>query len=349
MATHTQTEVVAKKRKLIPVEGALGEPSAKRSKTEKQSRKDKKEKKKDKGKAREEDGQFKVVQATMALSIPPIFANTLTAGAEEMLDSMVMRYIPALQGVVLSHSNLQFLDSAATIKADCPFSNIHVGFEATVWCPQIGMKLSGRVNLSSPDHISLLVHRTFNVSIPRRHIPTDNWEFEYGPAENDPEFGAAAAEDDQIADGGAAETSTVEGSGRWVHKITGMTLGGSSGELEFTVIGLTIANQMLSLVGSIQPDPFFVEDEYSHLLESHSGDNFAAASPVDDNAVAALLDDPPSDSEDEEPFDTLNRISNKAIAEEVQRKAEAEESKAEKKRKRKAETDKAASGKKSKS
>jgi hypothetical protein len=27
------------------------------------------------------------------------------------------------------------------------------------------------------------------VSIPRHHIPADQWEFEYGPAENDPEFG----------------------------------------------------------------------------------------------------------------------------------------------------------------
>jgi hypothetical protein len=27
------------------------------------------------------------------------------------------------------------------------------------------------------------------VSIPQHHIPADQWEFEYGQAENDPEFG----------------------------------------------------------------------------------------------------------------------------------------------------------------
>jgi DNA-directed RNA polymerase I subunit RPA43 len=51
------------------------------------------------------------------------------------------RYIPAFQGVVLAHSDLQFLEKTATIKADCPFSVCKVGFDATVWSPHIGMKL----------------------------------------------------------------------------------------------------------------------------------------------------------------------------------------------------------------
>ena len=92
----------------------------------------------------------------------------------------------------------------------------------------------GKVNLCSPDHVSLLVHRTFNVSIPRHHIPTDNWEFEYGPAENDPEFGGEAAGGLEV-DGETSET--VERCGRWVHKLTGEKLGGEEGNLEFTVIG----------------------------------------------------------------------------------------------------------------
>ncbi|KAJ7594854.1 hypothetical protein C8J56DRAFT_927787 [Mycena floridula] len=170
-----------------------------------------------------------------------------------MLDSMVMRYIPALQGVVLSHSNLTFLQNTATINGACPFLICDVGFDATIWSPAIAMKLTGKVNLCSPDHISLLVHRTFNASIPRHHIQTDEWEFEYGPAENDPEFGPAANEE---LEDGEAEKVFGESSGKWVHKITGDTLGGEDGYLEFTVIGLTVANEMLSVVGSLQSDPF---------------------------------------------------------------------------------------------
>ena len=51
------------------------------------------------------------------------------------------RYIPALEGVVLAHQNLRFLDPRATVKADCPFANCRVGFEATVWSPCVGMRL----------------------------------------------------------------------------------------------------------------------------------------------------------------------------------------------------------------
>lgn len=102
---------------------------------------------------------------------------------------------------------------------------------AIVFTRMISPHVVGRMSLSSPDHISLLLHRTFNVSIPRHHIPVDEWEFEYGPAENDPEFGVGMEE------GEAGKVDGGSGGGRWVHKLTGVNLGDSSGELEFTVVG----------------------------------------------------------------------------------------------------------------
>ncbi|KAF9531585.1 hypothetical protein CPB83DRAFT_867962 [Crepidotus variabilis] len=194
----------------------------------------------------EANSQFHILNTTLVLSVPPVFAADPRGGAQELLDSMLMRYIPSLQGVLLAHSNLNFINSTAKIHADCPFLICNVLFDATVWSPKIGYTLAGKINLSSPDHVALLVHKTFNVSIPRRHIPVDTWEFEQGPAENDPEFGN---KDEQEED----ENST---SGRWVHKLTGEPLGGRNSSLEFTVIGFTVANEMLSLLGSIQPDPF---------------------------------------------------------------------------------------------
>ena len=65
---------------------------------------------------------------------------------------------------------------------------------------------AGRIKLCSPDHIAILIHRTFNVSIPRHHIPTDNWEFEYGaleeeedktPNSNDPNTATADSQENQ--------------------------------------------------------------------------------------------------------------------------------------------------------
>ncbi|KAJ7925219.1 hypothetical protein B0H13DRAFT_1975542 [Mycena leptocephala] len=211
-----------------------------------------KSKSKDKGKARESDAEaeFQTVKASLVVSVPPIFASNPHAGVQEMLDSMIMRYIPALRGVVLAHSNLSFLKKTASITADCPFLVCNIQFDATVWSPHVGMKLVGKINLCSPDHISLLLHRTFNVSIPRHHIPTDEWEFEHELADVDSVDAASEADSPNDPDG--------EG-GKWVHKITGKRLGGKNGYLEFVVIGLTVANEMLSLVGSIQHDPFSSE------------------------------------------------------------------------------------------
>ena len=94
-------EQKAKKRK----HAGEGEPTPKRSKTEKDKLKQKGATnvnevvaKKDKGK-RKADGEFSVVQAELALSIPPVFASNLRAGAEEMLDSMVMRCDTCLRSI----------------------------------------------------------------------------------------------------------------------------------------------------------------------------------------------------------------------------------------------------------
>ncbi|THH00752.1 hypothetical protein EW026_g1827 [Hermanssonia centrifuga] len=300
------SEQKTKKRKHAVAENlAAGEPSSKRSKTEKMKEKGKSkenEKQKDRGKGRA-DGQFNVVQASLALSIPPVFANNLRVGAEEMLDSMVMRYIPALQGVVLAHDNLRFLTSTATVKADCPFTNCRVSFDATTWSPHIGMKL-------------------------------DQWEFEYGPAENDPEFGMDADVEVEGAEEDTTATQETEDSGRWVHKLTGAKLGGADGHLELTVVGLTIANQMLSLIGSIQLDPFSPEHVPDHTIAVASTRQRPAESAPNVDDVEILEE--ASDSDDEDTFEALGRLGDEAAAKEAKRKTnEAEAEKKERKRKRK--------------
>ncbi|KDQ27825.1 hypothetical protein PLEOSDRAFT_1065164 [Pleurotus ostreatus PC15] len=193
--------------------------------------------KKDKGKAKEvEESEFRIVKTTLTVSISPIFASNPRIGVEELLDSMVMRYIPALEGVVLSHSNLSFIQDTGIIKGDSPYLICDVAFDAVIWSPRVGMKITGKVNLCSPDHISLLVHRTFNVSIPRRHIPINDWEFEYGPAENDPEFGAVSQDADEEKQD-ASEDASKGHSGRWIHKLTSEMVGGESGFISFVVVG----------------------------------------------------------------------------------------------------------------
>ena len=77
-------------------DAAPSEPSSKRSKKEKDKDTKKHTKAKvvqDKGKGRATDDAFRVVRASLSLSVPPYFATDLRGGVEEMLDSMLMRCV----------------------------------------------------------------------------------------------------------------------------------------------------------------------------------------------------------------------------------------------------------------
>lgn len=147
--------------------------------------------------------------------------------------------------------------------------------------------LVGKVNLCSPDHISLLVHRTFNVSIPRHHIPTDEWDFEYGPAENDPEYGQSAQENnnEMVADDMTKKQNSDSG-GKWVRRITGHRIGNKDGFLEFTVVGCVVhtfiketnlpcaqidSGKRNALLTWINPArPIFSRTHHSHTIKERS-------------------------------------------------------------------------------
>ena len=87
----------------------------------------------------------------------------------------------------------------------------------------------GKVTLCSPDHISLLVHHTFNVTIPREYI--DRQTFKY-------------ASD-------SATDSSGSGGGRWIHTSSTQVLAELNREVDFTVMERNTANGMLTLTGSI--------------------------------------------------------------------------------------------------
>lgn len=88
MSQHSEHKT--KKRKHAAAAVADEQPSLKRTKTEKAKKDKSKSKEERKGKAAP-DSQFRVIEASLPLSIPPVFATNLRAGAEEMLDSMLMR------------------------------------------------------------------------------------------------------------------------------------------------------------------------------------------------------------------------------------------------------------------
>ena len=72
------------KRKHKTADAKTAQPSKKLKKTEPV-------KPNDKGKGR--DREFQLVTSSMVVSVPPVFAGNPRAGVEEMLDSLIMRYV----------------------------------------------------------------------------------------------------------------------------------------------------------------------------------------------------------------------------------------------------------------
>lgn len=138
------------------------------------------------------------------------------------------------------------------------------------------------------------------------------------------------------------EASTSSG-GRWVHNMTGDMIGGKSGYVEFTVIGqvsptirralytangpnprLTMANQMLSIIGSIQPDPFSPEHVPKRTapasLESEEADEVLNQL-VTEPAAADDLED---SDEENDAFRRLGKMADEAKRAELKAREEAE-------------------------
>lgn len=126
----------------------------------------------------------------------------------------------------------------------------------------------GTLTLSSPSHVSLLLHNLFNASIPSSHVPSDTWVFDPDcpvpavvlerrnaavPLKSVVDEVVRSAE--KSVEGEGAETGEVEEPkleeakeeeaeeeghdaerGWWVHRATREPLGGKDGRLEFTLV-----------------------------------------------------------------------------------------------------------------
>ncbi|BGP18909.1 hypothetical protein JCM10213_005506 [Rhodosporidiobolus nylandii] len=173
------------------------------------------------------------------------------------------------------------------------FTLAEVEWEGVGWRPKVGMKLVGTPTLSTPSHISLLLHNLFNASIPSSHIPLDDFEFDpecdvpavvlerrnaaaplksltekvvaaaSGEGQEEAAEGEEKAEgEEEVKDEEPKEEEEEEDEeeygekGWWVHRESREPLGGKEGRMEFTLVGLTTSNSLLSCTGSLLRDPF---------------------------------------------------------------------------------------------
>lgn len=120
---------------------------------------------------------FYSIKIESYMSIPPIYSISPMKGVQYYLDTMILSYLPSVQGMMLAHRNCEFVEDVAKIYHESPFTFAWVRFDMLVWQAKTGDFLEGTVNLQSPSHIGLLINGFFNASIPKNGIPK-NWSYQ---------------------------------------------------------------------------------------------------------------------------------------------------------------------------
>lgn len=312
------------------------------------------------------ESAFKTIFPNITLCIPPVLMHDPHKAANEQLDSLLMRYVPQMGGVLMSHSELKFLEKLGKIDGDGAFANVFINVSGLVWAPKIGMRLEGKIKLSTPSHVSLLVHGIFNASITSAHLPSiqemahmpkeTGFEWQEFPEEEyedvameepteiksedqtdgeviDAAEKALQSENEAAADEVPVNEEAVgeKSTGCWIDKKTGERLGGESGTVTFTVVGITIANHMISIHGSLLRKPFsipaptYVPNASSIFSQKQNISSAANQKPTEsrrvrfgDNQTSEFAPYEDSDSDDdsdiEEPhFDSANVSQNNVV------------------------------------
>ncbi|KAF1802092.1 hypothetical protein V8B55DRAFT_1476918 [Mucor lusitanicus] len=195
---------------------------------------------------------FSEVVVKLYLHLAPMWSGKTMEGVNEQLNAFLMKYVPEVDGIILAHSDVQFTADKGKILYDSPFCHFFITVKFLVWKPKRGTKLVGRINLQSEDHIGLLIYGTFNASIPKSRIPSSTYEWKINEEEAVEEAIQEANEDeDADVTEAVAEERTRTQYGEWINKATGSSIGGEDGTLEFNVMDIIEANDILTVTGSL--------------------------------------------------------------------------------------------------
>lgn len=108
------------------------------------------------------------------LALHPFHLTDLNASVKGLLNEKIAKFDNKFNGILLGYQNIKLLDSAGAINTDSCFIHTNIQADFYIFNPAVGQVLNGVVNKKSKDHVGCLVHRTFNVSLPKPEN-CDNW------------------------------------------------------------------------------------------------------------------------------------------------------------------------------
>ncbi|XP_011879754.1 PREDICTED: DNA-directed RNA polymerase I subunit RPA43-like isoform X2 [Vollenhovia emeryi] len=122
----------------------------------------------------DEESHVHFTRTTKHLSLHPYYLNNVQGGLNEILRSSLNTYDKELKGFILAFRNLKLLNNLGETLYDSPYIHIDVEADFYLFCPTNGTFLKGIVTKKGLDHIVVLVHKIYTVSIPKPD-DTEEW------------------------------------------------------------------------------------------------------------------------------------------------------------------------------
>tara|TARA_R110002050_G_scaffold262974_1_gene403260 strand:- start:655 stop:1395 length:741 start_codon:yes stop_codon:yes gene_type:complete len=113
---------------------------------------------------------FRRVNAVFPAHIYPSQLSDIERGYAEFMESYVLKFVPSLQGAVVSFKDVEASSELGRIMNDQP--EIHVDLKASflVFSPKPGEELTGIVSNIGYDHVGVVICEKFNATITAEDI-----------------------------------------------------------------------------------------------------------------------------------------------------------------------------------
>ncbi|RVE41160.1 hypothetical protein evm_014193 [Chilo suppressalis] len=115
-------------------------------------------------------------KVTQNLALQPWCLGNPKESVKTLLDYKIGKFDKEFNGILLSYKNLCILQNVGSIRNDNADIHFQVQADYFIFTPYVGATLKGVVNKKSSTHLGILVHRVFNVVIPRpTEEPGNKW------------------------------------------------------------------------------------------------------------------------------------------------------------------------------
>ncbi|XP_052740245.1 DNA-directed RNA polymerase I subunit RPA43 [Bicyclus anynana] len=114
-------------------------------------------------------------KVTQNLALQPWCLGNIKDSIKNLLDYKIGKFDKEFNGILLSYKNLRVLQNVGEIRNDRADVHFQVQADYFIFRPHVGATLKGIVNKKSVTHLGILVHRVFNVVVPRPTEEPDDW------------------------------------------------------------------------------------------------------------------------------------------------------------------------------